>query len=402
MAAARATADDIAGPSKTTPPNSPKPVRSPKPRSPAVAAPSTPGVPVTLQDGSTAYVPSSVFRSAVASPASKPLYDRLFIYDSGWGGVSQVLAFAKRGLGCLVHIKNSSAGFPMVELEKNLRGMPGGSHLEMKSTIDGIVIIALAYKFNSKKTLFFSFAEGCATTTAGQPYVTQWPDENGNVLTREVDRPAAPSRYFLTFNSADTHDHRRQHELALEQTWVGKGPDAGKFRIYTSIEGITIVDTFLAVIHHSHRGHDVRAMTTQDFAERLAEEMIDNELDGSVSRPSTRRKRPVTEAALTSQPEDEGLVHRLVSMGHYSEARRLKAGEKDSIIQVRCDVCLSKCSTYCAAAQCKRAPICATHKRNCFAQHKEGVSQISHRVKDGGVVKRRRRGSTSSLFPALS
>jgi hypothetical protein len=326
------------------------------------------------------------------------LYDRLFIYDSGWGGVSQVVAFAKRGLGCLIHIKNSHAGFPMEILEKNLRGMPGGSHLEMKCDIDGIVVIALGYKFNSKKTLFFSFAEGCATTTPGEPYVTQWPDELGNVLTREVDRPAAPARYFLTFNYADTHDHRRQHELALEEAWVGKDANAGKFRMYTSIFGITVVDTMLAVVAHSHRGHAVRSLTTKGFAERLAEELVDNEFDGAVSRPSTRRKRPVTDVALTMLPADEGSVHRLVSTGHYSAVRRLKAGEKDAVIQLRCDVCLQKCSTYCAAAQCQRVPICATHKRNCFEQHKEGVSHTSKKVKEGGDVKRRRRGLDSALF----
>jgi hypothetical protein len=157
---------------------------------------------------------------------------------------------------------------------------------------------------------------------------------------------------------------------SLSTIRVGKDANAGKFRMYTSIFGITVVDTMLAVVAHSHRGHAVRSLTTKDFAERLAEELVDNEFDGAVSRPSTRRKRSVTDVALTMLPADEGSVRKLVSTGNYSAVRRLKAGEKDAVIQLRCDVCLKKCSTYCAAAQCQRVPICATHKRNCFEQHK--------------------------------
>jgi hypothetical protein len=400
MAAAQATADGLPGSVHRTPPASPKPGRSPKPSTPAGAAPPTPGVTVTLADGSTATVPSSVFRSAVVvSPASKPLFDQLFIFDSGWGGVSQVVAFAQRGMGCIIHIKNSYAGFPMAELEKNLRGAPGGSHLEMRAIIEGITIIALAYNFNSKKTLFFAFAEGCAPTTAGEPYITKWPDEDGNVLSRAVERPAAPSRYFLTFNSADTHDRSRQHELALEAAWVGKDAVAGKFRMLTSVEGMTVVDTMLAVTAHSHPSHEVRSMSVKDFAERLAEELVDNELDGKISRPTTGRKGSVTAAALSTLPVDEESVHILKSMGHYSDIRRLKAGEKDALIQVACDVCSKRSSTYCTAAECNRAPVCSIHKRGCLEKHRAGESRLSQAVTGGGSVKRRRRGPKSSLFP---
>lgn len=268
----------------------------------------------------------------------------------------------------------------------------------MRTTVDGIVIIALGYNFNSKKTLFFAFPEGCAPTTAGEPYITKWPDEDGNVLSREVDRPAAPARFFGVFNKADTHDRGRQHELALEAAWIGKDEVAGKFRVYTSTEGMLVVDTQLAVTAHSHPGHEVRSMTTKDFAERLAEELVDNKLDGDLSRPNIRRKRPVTAAAISSLPV-EGPVHVLKSMGRYSDVRRLKEGERDALIQIACDVCTKRCSTYCTATQCNRAPVCSTHKRRCLERHKGGESKLGQLVSGGGEVKRRRSGPSSEWFP---
>ena len=42
------------------------------------------------------------------------------------------------------------AGYPKDELEQKLRGMPGGSFLEMRCIVDGVRVIAMAAKYNSK------------------------------------------------------------------------------------------------------------------------------------------------------------------------------------------------------------------------------------------------------------
>ena len=73
--------------------------------------------------------------AGIAAGPSKP-YDSIYVFDSGWGGVSMVVALAKRRIASIVHIKNSFAGFPKDELDEKLRGMPGGSHLEMSTIID--------------------------------------------------------------------------------------------------------------------------------------------------------------------------------------------------------------------------------------------------------------------------
>ena len=112
------------------------------------------------------------------------------------------------------------------------------------------------------------------------------PDGYRNVMTRSVSRHALSSRYFQEFNKVDIADYYRQYAVAMEMKWVVKGDDAGKARIATTIFGQCVVDTMLAYKMESHVGHRARSMTTKDFVEELATLMVDNELNGAVSRPT--------------------------------------------------------------------------------------------------------------------
>jgi hypothetical protein len=371
-----------------SPPRSPEVLQdSPRPSSsPRVStAPSSPGVMLTAPDGRKVIVPSSVLRAALPE---EPTHGQLFIWDSGWQGVDMVTKLAKQGYASIVHIKNSFAGYPKDELEEQLRGMPGGSHLEMKSTVDGVNLIAIGSKYNSKKTVFHLACEGAAPTSDGVAYTTKWPDENGNVLTREVSRPALVSRYFMNFNKVDIHDQLRQHELGLESKWVRHGEKAGKFRIMSTIMGVTAIDTMLAIKSHSHETHSIRTKSTKEFIELLAEEMIDNELDGCVSRPlSKKRVRHVTEAV--EMPE-EGATHQLQHIGRLSEARPLKAGEKNQLIQLRCTVCNKKTSTFCTKVGCGQSPVCNSTKRRCFQDHCTGDFPVDMAKRRKSKMKGRR------------
>lgn len=104
----------------------------------------------------------------------------------------------------------------MAALADQLRNMPEGSFLEMRTEIDGIKLIALAAKYKCKSTCFICAAEGAASTTEEQPYRTKHPDTHRNVQDRAVPRPALAARYFGIINKVDIHDQRRQHELGLE------------------------------------------------------------------------------------------------------------------------------------------------------------------------------------------
>jgi hypothetical protein len=375
------------------------PRTSPKPRtsplwpadaSPKPAPPTSPGVVLTMEDGQRVTVPSHVLRAAV--PADKPKEGQLFIFDSGWGGVDMAVKLAKEGHAVIIHIKNSFAGFPKDALEEQLRGMPGGSHLEMRATVNGVNLIAIGSKYNSKKTQFHVATEGAGSTAAGKPYISQYHDELGNVLTRDVARPAVVSRYFGKFNKVDIHDHLRQHQLALEEKWVGKDEKAGKFRMWATIRGVTAIDTMLAVKTHSHRGHSIRQATTREFIDLLAEEMVDNEIDGSTSRPTpAKRSRPVS--GDLDMPAGSGPTHDLQPIGYISEVRVLKPDEKDALVQLRCTVCNKKASTYCTLPACDRAAVCASLKRGCFKAHcsNQPPSETEPRARASGGTKRKKR-----------
>jgi len=102
----------------------------------------------------------------------------------------------------------------------------------------------------------------------------------------------------------EVHDQRRQHELGLEMKWVNKDDNAGKFRMFTTIFGMVAIDTMLGLMGQSHTDSKIRTMTTKDFADFLAEEMVDNELDGTVVRPPLDKRRSLNNAATIDEVAD--------------------------------------------------------------------------------------------------
>ena len=301
---------------------------------------------------------------ATRAEGSTSPYSHILLFDSGFGGLDMCVALAKQGLASIVHIKSAHALFPKVALDDALRGAPGGSHLEMETIIDGIKFIAIGYKYNSKKTLFFLAPEGAGGTIDGEPYVTKWPDEHGNVMTRNVLRLVLASRYFLTFMKVDKHNQLRQHELSLESKWV---TDDGWFRLFCTLVGITVVDTMLTLRSESHSDHKFKTMRTAEFAELLAEEMVMNTLDGHLSRPNKHGQK-----RLVAQPPVEAVgenAHILLKIGKISDRRRLREGEKDNDLQRRCSECKMKCSFFCSSLLCKQANCCKSTKRRCYENH---------------------------------
>jgi hypothetical protein len=140
-----------------------------------------------------------------------PIPEFVYVFDSGWAGVAQIIAISEATNGkvaAIIHIKNNFAGFPKDELEDMMRGMPGGSHLELETTVKGVDLIAVAYNFSTKKTLYMIATKGAGATIDGEPYYSKYVDHLRNVHVRPVRRPALLSRYFLKFLKVDTHDMR--------------------------------------------------------------------------------------------------------------------------------------------------------------------------------------------------
>ena len=86
-------------------------------------------------------------------------------------------------------VKTSHNGFCLGTLEKAMKDWPGGSYLVLKITPrfpDERPLLAIGYKYNSRKFLGFIATEGAGSTEPSYPYLSCFPDIYYNVSIRPV------------------------------------------------------------------------------------------------------------------------------------------------------------------------------------------------------------------------
>ena len=107
--------------------------------------------------------------------------------------------------------------FPKDQLEEEMKDFPSGSYLVMECTAPemGVKLVAIGYKYNSRKVLFFVMTKNAGNTMPGSPYIARFTDDFGNVKSRKVERPDCISQYFRSANRIDWHNHLRQGILRL-------------------------------------------------------------------------------------------------------------------------------------------------------------------------------------------
>lgn len=122
-----------------------------------------------------------------------------------------------------------------------MEGMPAGVHLVM----EGInrhteeLMIAVGYRYSTRKTLSFIMTPGVDTTRKGTPSEMKYPTHFNNIGVRFVDHPDVLSKYFEDSNCVDWHNQARQFELHLGKCWVTMDP---YFHLGTTFIGINITD----------------------------------------------------------------------------------------------------------------------------------------------------------------
>ena len=80
----------------------------------------------------------------------------------------------------------------------------GGSYLVLKSNqifTGEIPLLAIGYKYNSRKVLGFIATEGSVSTEPGDPYLSRFPDIYSNVSVSPVVRPHLIGRYLNACNT---------------------------------------------------------------------------------------------------------------------------------------------------------------------------------------------------------
>ncbi len=197
---------------------------------------------------------------------------------------------SKRGVNFIGVIKTAHALFPKDYIQQLLGPLPAASRIVLKAAVEGEDLYAVGYKYNRKKVLFFVCTAGVADLHDGVPYMQRWADENGNLCTRDVPRPAVISRYFKDSPKVDNHNQARQHDLALEEIWLTQ--DCW-FRLHTTMHGILATDCWKLVRYHLTNNHDMKAISVNDFCDILAKRLIDNNLNNGVTATTrSNLKRP--------------------------------------------------------------------------------------------------------------
>ena len=129
-----------------------------------------------------------------------------------------------------------------------MKSWPAGSHMVLEaSAVDGMDLLAIGYKYNSRKVLCFVSTKNVGSTEPTCYYEARWIDKNGNTMSRHVPRPKIIDDYFTHSNTVDKHNHVWQFLLCLEKHWK---TEDGYFRIITTIFGICITDAWKAYRYH--------------------------------------------------------------------------------------------------------------------------------------------------------
>ena len=85
----------------------------------------------------------------------------------------------------------------------------GGTWITMEATVDGVDLLGIGYKYNTKKFFTFVMTKGAGSSRPGEKYIAKFPDSFWNVCIRHIARPAVITHFFDVSNKTIFHDQRR-------------------------------------------------------------------------------------------------------------------------------------------------------------------------------------------------
>ena len=147
----------------------------------------------------------------------------------------------------------------------------------MKSTPivpGGITLMAIGYKYNSKKFLGFIANEGGRGTEPVNPYLSHFPDIYFNVSVLPVVRPHFLGNTYNAINTIENHNRMRQCDLDLDKYWVTQ---SGYFRLATTVElGMVITDEKLLFCHGISEESVQKNISTRNYNSSMVYECFNN------------------------------------------------------------------------------------------------------------------------------
>eukprot|EP00873_Tetraselmis_striata_P028533 jgi/Tetstr1/448797/TSEL_036031.t1 len=287
--------------------------------------------------------------------------------DSWFASVKAAVAVGKTGRHFIGCVKTSHSLYPKAYLESHLKDKPAGSRMVLRSTVEGVGLMAIGYKYNRRRVLFFLATEGAGGVHDGEPYVQRWADDLNNITTRHIPRPDVVSQYFARSPRVDNHNQSRQHDLMLEELWLTQ--DCW-FRLHTTMAGIHVTDCWKLAKHHLPRHHPLKESTAVNFADLMCKALIYNGLTGEVE-PTRRTERVL--ADITNEPPP--LPHSIMHLGK-------RPGNDNATKQARCTMCrVDDDNVGWTSYKCPDCdiPLCIPSKRRkgvaCWTRHRRMTAQ---------------------------
>ena len=301
--------------------------------------------------------------------------ERVVCGDSYFASVSAVTEMKKVGIRFIGVIKTATKQFPMAYLSSQEVIERGNSHALYTKDQDGEVELLAVMWVDRDRRYFVANTE---TMQQAEPiFRIRWRqvDETTNAEPERqeltLEQPSLVKCYYDTCSSIDRHNKQRQDDLELERTVNTK--DWWK-RVCLSILGMILVDTcnfHQACVHAGDIDSD-----PDTFWTGLAEEMVDNQLDGICLR-SRRSRFPVATSDSSVQVNYE------CHLTPTTEKKRKANGELTNYtLQGNCRVCHKKTSYVCSTCERERREdpdirilkpwYChKKSRRSCFSQHLE-------------------------------
>jgi hypothetical protein len=229
----------------------------------------------------------------------------IFYGDSWFASVKTAEAIKDLGHELCGPVKTNYSLFPKDELERILQEWPGGTSLVLESTTPakGVKLLAIGYKYNSRKVLNFVATKNAGPTTPGTPYRARFVDDYENLRSRPVVRPAILSSYFMNCNAVDKHNQARQAELKLEKYWKTHNV---WFRLVTTIIGVVVTDAWKGYKYAFKGSKRERETSLKDFADQLAFELCTNIFSKTTDNEMPQEISPLVAQAVADKPSVEG------------------------------------------------------------------------------------------------
>ena len=166
---------------------------------------------------------------------------RVVIGDSWFASRKTCLALLASGVHFIGNVKTAHAFFPKAVITQDCRSLARGSHVVYED-METQRVFAVGWKCGETKTTM-TIVSTCGVTLPGSLAQVERQDEYGNASKVKYPRPVIAEIYQESAGVIDYHNRVRQGQLALEKKWITTRWD---FRIFTTIFGICVTDTFLA------------------------------------------------------------------------------------------------------------------------------------------------------------